>query len=150
MSSTNYISEKYITVDDALLHLGFTSAQIKAMLDPERTRYINWTTEANNKVEADTFPYSDNTPLVKGTKEYTFAKSAALNWVVYKKRDKEGSKNATNAKNDYDRDIKEVKNLLSKTPSLKMDPIGTLTTDSTADIIRPYSQYQGFPPDILF
>lgn len=150
MSTPDYISEKYITVNDGLLHLGFTPTQIKVMLEPERTRYTNWVAEANNKVEADTFPFSDNTPLVKGTKEFTFCKSAALNWLIYKKRDLAGSKNAISAKNDYDRDIKAVKELIAKTPSKKMFPIGTKTTDSTAEIIIPYSQTQGFPPDLLY
>lgn len=152
MSTPNYISEKYVTTDDALLHLGFTPDQIKALPGTERTRYQNWVTEGNNKFEADTFPYTDNTPVLKGTKEYTFAKSAVLNWIVYKKRDKEGSKNASSARKDYEDDVQRVITLLSKSPTNKMYPIqkDNFTTDSTADIITPYSQTQGFPPSLLY
>jgi len=40
---------------------------------------------------------------------------AALNWVVYKKRDKEGSRNAANAKDDHQKDLEMLIDLLTAT-----------------------------------
>lgn len=150
MSTADYVPEKYITVDDALQHFGWTNQQINDIDEVTKERYLRWVREANNNVEGFLFQFSDVIPLADGSKELTYVKSAALNWVVYKKRDKDGSKNATSAKNDYLADLKMVANLISKEPSKRYDPIETITTDVTADIIVPYSQTQGYPPDLLY
>jgi len=150
MSVADYVPEKYVTVDDALKHLGWTQQQINDIDAPTKSRYERWVREANNIVEGFLFQYSDAIPLKEGSKELTFIKSAALNWVVYKKRDKNGSKNASAAMKDHDRDLKMVETLLAKTPSKRYEPIHAITTDSTRDIIPPYSQTQGYPPDLLY
>lgn len=150
MSVADYVPEKYITLDDALKHFGWTQQQINDIDAVTKQRYERWVREANNNVESFLFQFSDVIPLKDGTKELTYVKSAALNWVVYKKRDKDGSKNASAAKADYTADLKMVANLIAKTPSKRYDPIETITTDVTADIIIPYSQTQGYPPDLLY
>ena len=150
MSTADYVPEKYITLDDALKHFGWTQQQINDIDAPTKQRYERWVREANNNVEGFLFQFSDVIPLADGSKELTYVKSAALNWVVYKKRDKDGSKNAGSALKDYDRDLAMVANLISKEPSKRYDPIAAITTDVTADIIIPYSQTQGYPPDLLF
>lgn len=150
MSVADYVPEKYITLDDSLKHFGWTQQQINNIDSVTKQRYERWVREANNNVESFLFQYSDDIPLTDGSKELTYVKSAALNWVVYKKRDKDGSKNAGAAQKDYERDLKMVANLISKTPSDRYDPIFAITTDSTLDIIVPYSQTQGYPPDLLY
>jgi len=150
MSVADYVPEKYVTLDDALKHFGWTQQQINDIDAATKQRYQRWVREANNIVEGFLFQYSDDIPLLDGSKELTFVKSAALNWVVYKKRDKDGSKNAPSALKDHDRDLKMVANLIAKTPSDRYDPIFAITTDSTLDIIVPYSQTQGYPPDLLY
>lgn len=150
MSTPDYVPEKYITLDDALKHFGWSQQQINDIDEVTKGRYIRWVREANNIVEGFLFQFSDNIPLVDGSKELTFVKSAALNWIVYKKRDKDGSKNASAALKDHERDLKMVANLIAKTPSKRYNPIETITTDVTADIIIPYSQTQGYPPDLLY
>jgi len=150
MSIADYVPEKYITLDDALKHFGWTQQQINDIDAETKQRYERWVREANNNVESFLFQFSDDIPLKEGTKELTYVKSAALNWVVYKKRDKDGSKNAGSAKADYTADLKMVANLIAKIPSDRYDPIHSITTDVTADIIIPYSQTQGYPPDLLY
>ena len=113
--STPYVPEKYTTLDDALDHLGFTKVQINALDDITRNRYQNWVREGNNLVESTLFSVGNSNPLTKNTPEFTYAVSAVLSWVVYKKRDKEGSKNAINAREDHDRDIEKLKEYLVAT-----------------------------------
>jgi len=111
--SVAYIPEKYITLQDALEHLGFTVVQINALPKTEKDRYQNWVREANNLIESTLFKYSDGTPLLPTTREYSYAIATALDWVVYKKRDKEGSRNADNAKEDHKDNLKELVTLLT-------------------------------------
>jgi len=110
---SEYIPAKYITYQDALEHIGFTKVQINTITETEKQRYQNWTREANNLVESTLFKVGNTTPLSPTSNEYTYAKSAALNWVVYKKRDKEGSQNATNAKEDHKQNLKELTDYLT-------------------------------------
>lgn len=120
------------------------------MSNEDKVKYQNWVIEANNQVEADLFPLAEEIPLEKDSKEFAFAQSAALNWVVYKKRDLAGSRNAAAAKKDYEDDIERVKNYLRKKPTTRTNPIHTKTSDSLDDYLIPYSQTQGVPPDILY
>jgi hypothetical protein len=153
MSSNNiedYASDKYITLEDALRHVGYSDATISSLPAEVKARFINWTKEANGNVESDTYIVTDGIPLPKGTPQYTFARNAALNWVMYKKRDWEGAKNSTNAKNDYDRDIKSCIELIRHTPTQRTYPIETSRTHSLANRIIPYSQSNGYPPDLLY
>ena len=110
---TEYIPEKYITMEDALDHFGWTKLQIQQISDVEKNRYKNWVREGNNLVETTLFKVGNTNPLSRTSKEYTYAKSASLNWVVYKKRDKEGSRNAINAKNDHEQDLQMITDLLT-------------------------------------
>ena len=146
----DYSSDKYITFEDGLRRLGWSESQIKEISAEDKSKYISWAKEANGNVEAETFIVSDNTPLPKGTPQYTFARNAALNWFVYKSRDEAGSKNATNAKNDYDRDIKACIELIRHTPTQKTYPIEVKRTHSMKDVITPYSQTNGWPKDLLY
>lgn len=150
MMSTDYIAERYITIDDALDNLGFTKPQQESMPQIEKNRYQDWVKESNNKIEIALSEFTDVLPLKAGSQEMTFAKSAALNWLIYKKRDLAGSKNATNAKGDYDRDILDIKTLLRKRPTDKQFPIGVKRSDSLQDYAIPYSQTSGWPPDLLY
>jgi len=112
---SEYIPEKYITVDDVLDHLGFSKVQINALDEVTRNRYKGWVREGNNLIETTLFKVGNTTPLPATSKEFTYAKSAALNWVVYKKRDKEGSQNAANAKADHKQDLDMIESLLIAT-----------------------------------
>lgn len=120
------------------------------MSNEDKVKYQNWVLEANRQVDADLFPLAEQIPLDPTSKAFAFAQSAALNWVVYKKRDLAGSRNATNAKKDYEDDIGRVKELLSKTPTTRTFPIHTETSDSLGDYLIPYSQSNGLPPNILY
>ena len=151
MSTEPYIPRKYITTPDAFDYLGISEAKQKVISAEERKRYAAWVREANNNVETDLFGDSDVIPLAEGSTYLAYEKSAALNWVVYKKRDYAGSKNAPAAKSDYLADIKRVQKLLQQTPSKRTEPIQKAeTTDSLEDFIIPYSQTLGYPPDLLY
>lgn len=151
MSVEEYIPEKYITTSEVFDHFGITEAKQQSMTEIERNRYRNWVRKANNRVETELFPDSDSIPLTFGDAIFTYARDAALDWVVYQKRDYAGSRNALSAKNDYDRDIKLAKSYLKRTPTKKNEPIqAPVTTDTLSDFIIPYSQTQGFPLDTLY
>lgn len=151
MSVAAYTPQKIITVSDVLDLFGFTEAQQQTLSAEERNRYQTWVREANTNVETDLFLDSDVTPVTEGTPVHTYAKSAAYNWVVYKKRDFAGSKNANAAKDDYKTDINRAKRFLQMTPTKKGEPIQLpVTTDSLEDFIVPYSQTLGYPQDLLF
>ena len=113
--STAFVPEKYNTLQDSLEHLGWTKVQINEIDEKTKNRYQNWTREGNNLVETTLFKVGNESPLLETSKEYAYAKSAALNWVVYKKRDKEGSRNALNAKADHEQDLKMLIDLLTAT-----------------------------------
>lgn len=117
----SYIPEQYVTLQDALENLGWTAAQINAMSAQERSRYQDWVREGNNLVETTLFKVGNDTPLSSTSKEYTYAKSAALNWVIYKKRDKEGSKNSKNAKDDHKADLDMIIELLTATRTTRTE-----------------------------
>jgi len=110
-----FAPEKYVTLQDSLEHFGWTEKQINEIDKITKNRYQNWVRNGNNLVETTLFKVGNDTPLLETSKEYAYAKSAALNYVVYKKRDKEGSRNATNAKNDYLEDLKMIVELLTAT-----------------------------------
>ena len=131
---SEYIPEKYITMEDALDHFGWTKNQIQTISDVEKNRYKNWVREGNNLVETTLFKVGNTTPLDPTSKEYTYAKSASLNWVVYKKRDKEGSRNAINAKNDHEQDLKMITDLLIAT---RTDRTKTVAILGKSPIVAP-------------
>ena len=148
---STYIPEKYLTTSEAFDHIGISEEKQKTISAEERKRYASWVREANSKVETELFPDFDVIPITANTPLFTYVRSAALNWVVYKKRDYSGSKNARDAKNDYDRDIKLAKTLVAMTPSKRDEPIQeTQITDSLEELIIPYSQTLGYPPDLLY
>ena len=130
---SQYVPEKYITVDDALEHLGFTKVQINDLDETTRNRYRDWVRQANGKVETFLSNVGGDTiaPLPINSKEYVYAKSAALHWVVYKKRDKEGSRNAINAKNDYKDDLEEIAKFLTSTRSDRTETVSILGKSPT-------------------
>ncbi len=149
--SEPYIPEKYISVPNAMDSLGISAALQKTITPEEKKRYQDWTRNANNRIEAELFPDGDAIPLVEGTKEYTFARSAGVHWVLYERRNYTGSDNAKDAKEDYEKDIELVKTYLKRLPSDKNAPIQLPeVTDSLENFIIPYSQTQGYPPDILY
>lgn len=151
LSTEPYIPAKYLTVPDVFDLMGISEEKQKTIAAEENKRYQTWVREANNNVETELFADSDVIPLTEGTPIFTYAKSAAYNWVLYKKRDFAGSKNAPAAKNDYDRAIKLAKQLLKMTPSKRAEPIQKAQTgDSLEDLIIPYSQTLGYPPDLLY
>ena len=130
---SQYVPEKYATLQDALANLGWTTEQINAISKTDKSRYEDWTREGNNLVETTLFKVGNDTPLLETSKEYAYAKSATLNWVVYKHRDKEGSKNATNAKADHKNDLDMIIDLLTATRT---------TRTEVAAIIGPTQQDQ--------
>lgn len=151
MSTEAYIPDKYITTADVFDYVGIDEKLQKSITENERKRYQGWVREANNIVETGLFPDSDVIPLEFGSAVYTYARSAALNWVLYKKRDYTGSRNAVNAKSDFQMDLKLAQNYLKRTPTQKNEPIQeTEVTNFENSFIIPYSQTQGYPPDILY
>ncbi len=110
-----YIPEKYITLDDSLDHLGWTKEQINTIDEVTKNRYTNWVREANNLVESTLFKVGNTTPLPADSKEFSYAIQAALDWVVYKKRDKEGSRNARDARQDHESSLQMITDLLIAT-----------------------------------
>ena len=149
--SSQYIPQKYINTADALDAQGISEEIQKTMSAEERKRYADWVREANNKVETNLFEYSDVIPLVKGTPIFTYSKDAALNWVRYKQRNRIGSPNAKDSKQDFKDNIDEAKKLLAKTPTKRQEPIQEPETTDFGDQYQlGYSQTQGYPPDLLF
>lgn len=148
--STAYNSGRYITVLEGYGHLGYTPAQVAALAENVRARFLNWIKEANNNVETDLFPNSDVIPLDPTSEVYSYAKSAALNWLVYKNRDLAGSKNASAAKKDYEDDIERAKLFLKKLPTNKTYPIGVDHTDVLNTYLIPYSENGGWPQGFLY
>ena len=97
MSISDYVAGRYITIDEGFQHLGYTTQQKNTMAEVDRSRYINWIKESNNNVETDLFPASDVIPLDPTSQVFSYAKSAALNWLMYKKRDLAGTGRRTRA-----------------------------------------------------
>ncbi len=148
---TQYIPQKYISTADAFDSQGISEVLQKTMSSEERKRYSDWVREANNKVETNLFEYSDVIPLEEGTTIFTYAKDAAINWVRYKQRDRIGSPNAKNAKNDFKENISDARKLLEKTPTERQEPIQEAETTEFGEEYQPgYSQTQGYPEDLLF
>jgi len=151
MSTQPYIPEKYLTTSDAFKHFGITEEEQQNISAEERTRYQNWVRSANDLVETSLINYTDQIPLEVGSQEFTYAKDAALSWVVYKKRDKEGAKNASSAKSEALMYIDKIIELLKFKPTTRTIPIQTAdVTDVVADYELGYSQTQGYPEDQLF
>ena len=113
--SAAFVPEKYNTLQDSLEHFGWTKLQINAIDEITKNRYQNWVREGNNLVETTLFKVGNDSPLLETSKEYAYAKAAALDWVVYKKRDKEGSQNAANALNDHKMNLEMLMSLLTAT-----------------------------------
>ena len=151
MSLAPYTPGKILTTADVFDLMGISEEKQKTIAAEEKKRYQTWVREANNLVETELFPDADTIPLTIGTTIFTYAKSAAYNWVLYKKRDFGGSRNAPAAKDDYKYNIRLAKQQLMRTPTKKDEPIQKAeTTDSLADVIIPYSQTLGYPPDLLY
>jgi len=110
-----FVPEKYVTLNDSLEHLGWTKVQVNTIDEITKNRYQNWVREGNNLVETTLFNVGNESPLLETSKEFAYAKAAALDWVVYKKRDKEGSRNATNALNDHKMNLDMLIVLLTAT-----------------------------------
>ncbi len=110
-----FVPEKYVTLQDSLEHLGWTEKQINEIDKFTKNRYQNWVREGNNLVETTLFKVGNESPLLETSKEFAYAKAAALNWVVYKKRDKEGSRNSVNAKQDHKDNLDMLISLLTAT-----------------------------------
>ena len=146
----SYNAGRYITVLEGYAHLGYTQDQIAGLDEVTRARFLNWIKEANNNVETDLFSASDVIPLDPTSQVYSYAKSAALNWLMYKFRDMEGSKNASASKKDYEDDIARARDFLKKTPTLKEYPIGVDRTDVLNTYLIPYSENGGWPLGFLY
>lgn len=129
--SVSYTPEKYITLQDSLEHLGFTVVQINALSKTEKDRYQNWVRQGNNKIEGVLFRYSNGTPLLPTTREYAYAIATALDWVVYKKRDKEGSRNAADAKADHKENLDMLISLLVATRTDRTKTVAILGKKKT-------------------
>lgn len=148
---SKYIPQKYITTADAFDSQGISESIQKTMSSEERKRYQDWVREANDRVETELFESSDVIPLVEGTKVFTYAKDAALNWVRYKQRNNIGSPNAKDSKADYKDNIVLAKKVLAFTPTERQEPIQEpVTTDFNDQYQLGYSQTQGYPEELLF
>jgi len=146
-----YVPLKYITVTEALDAVGVTKEQQKTISQSDRDQYQSWTREANTLVESGLFPEANAIPLDEGSKEFTFAKQAAKQWVIYKKRDLVGSINAGAARKDYELNLKLAKQYLERLPTERTIPIQLAdVTDSLENFEIPYSQTQGYPIDLLY
>ena len=77
------------------------------------------------------FKVGNTNPLVETTQEYAYAKTAALNWVVYKKRDKEGSQNARDARQDHKDSLEMLTSLLVATRTDRTKTVAILGKKST-------------------
>lgn len=151
MSAEPYIPEPYITTADAYDAVGITEAKQKTLTAEVKKRYQQWVRETNDKIENELFPDADAIPLVEGSKEYTYAKDAGINWIKYKQRSRTGSANAKEAKADYRENIDLAKQYLKRVPTEKNMPIIVAeTTNSLEDHQFGYSQTQGYPPDTLY
>lgn len=139
-----YVPEKYVTLEDSLKNLGWTTAQINSISAVDKARYQDWVSEGNGLVETTLFNVGNDTPLLETSKEYRYAKSAALNWVVYKKRDKEGSKNATNAKKDHEKDLDMIITLLTATRTDRTETASIIGEPQTGKEITLPSQIDTF------
>ena len=124
--STPYVPIKYITLQDALEHIGFTVVQINAISKVEKDRYQNWVREANNAIELVLFRVGNDSPLLPNSREFAYAKQGALDWVIYKKRDKEGSKNAANSFTDFEHCMKELEVYLIATRTIRTETASIL------------------------
>jgi len=135
-----FTPEKYSTLNDALEHFGWTKVQVNAIDEITKNRYQNWVREGNNLVETTLFKVGNESPLLETSKEFAYAKSAALNWVVYKKRDKEGSRNATNALKDHERDLDMLITLLTATRTDRTKTVAILGKSKKDELILLPSQ----------
>ncbi len=109
---SEYAPEQYATFEEGLSLLGYTKAEIEDLDEKTKNRFIDWTREGNMNVETELSPYAESMPLANTSKAYRYAKNAVLNWIAYKRRDKEGSTNAKNAKDDHEKNLAKLVTLL--------------------------------------
>jgi len=144
-------TDKYITLADFLDRIGIKEADQDQLTTELRNRYQRFVDESNAAIEAELINLSATIPLKADSKELTYSQHAAMHWAIYLKRDFVGSRNAKNAKADYEKDINLLKELLKFEPTDRTIPIQIAeTTDSLVDVIIPYSQTQGYPPELLY
>ena len=152
MSAEPYIPEKYISESNAYDSLGISIDAQKNLTQAEKKRFQDWVRNANTNVEISLFPDAEAIPLVEGDAIFTYARAAALHWVEYERRNYTGSANAKESKQKFEEDIQKCKELLKRTPTSRNTPIQAAeVTDSVGDNYKiPYSQTQGYPPNILY
>lgn len=139
---SEYVPEKYATWEDIADQFGWTKTQIEEIDEETKNRFINWTRQGCNNVETALLPYINNEslPLTKGSKEYTFAHNAVISWAEYKRRDKDGSKNATNAKKDSEKNIADIITYLTATRTSRTKTVAILGKSQTGKKILLPSQ----------
>lgn len=115
MSSEDYTSVKYATIDDFMDMLGMSKDSQADVAQHIRDRWDMYVTEGNNNVEGEVSKESDETSLVPGSDAAVFAKNAVVAWCLYKHRSFLGSTNKTDAFNDYNTTINNLHKILIKT-----------------------------------
>lgn len=114
MSVNPFVSFKYANVDDCLEELGFSDEQIKDVKEKPRNRYGTWVLQGQNNVEGAIAKVNPDSRIEKNTPAFTYARNAVINWFLYKKRAKDGSKTKDDAKEDYKLQIEYLLNVLTK------------------------------------
>ncbi len=126
MSAVPYVSLKYANVNDFCDELGITDGQWQALSEEQRNRYSRWVLEGQNKVEAKIIDINPTTSIAKNSDAFTFAFNAVINWALYRKRSKDGSKTKDDAKDDFKSDIEDLRRTLTKDRGTRVKMVAIL------------------------
>jgi len=118
--------------------LGITEAEYQALTDEQRDRFGDWLLQGQNKVEAGIIDINPTTEIAKNTPSHTFARNAVLNWALYRKRSKDGSKTRQDAKDDFLSDLEDLKRVLTKERGTRVKMAAILgPTQKNSNILLP-------------
>lgn len=126
MSSEPFVSFKYANVEDCLEELGLSDQQIKDVKEEPRNRFQRWVLAGQNNVEGAIAKLNPGTRIEKNTPAFTYARNAVINWFLYKKRAKDGSKTKDDAKEDYKLNIEYLKNVLQSDRGTRVKMVSIL------------------------
>lgn len=126
MSAEPFVSFKYANVEDCLEELGLSDQQIKDVKEEPRNRYQRWVLAGQNNVEAAVAKVNPEARIEKNTQAFTYARNAVINWFLYKKRSKDGSKTKDDAKEDFKMNIEDLKTILIRDRGTRVKMVGIL------------------------
>ena len=144
VSEERYTSMKYGNMSDYGEALGLSAEQVKGLSEETRGQYQRWIIEGQNNTEAAISDVSPQISIEEGTPEYTFARNAVVNWALYKKRSKDGSKTKDDAKEDYKLNIEYLRKRLIQNRGTRTRTVSIIGQPFEEQILLPSQLYSEF------